>query len=184
MTRATVLVAAVACLGVSCATVGSIWQTADEERFKAGVRALASGDFAKAHGELRPVAERRAGNDTGQRALLILSAIELDPRNPNRRPEVGADLAATYMRLPDRAEWLDGVAQTLYLVGVELGTVEERVEQARQRALPRLPGPTVSARIRTVEQERDRLAKRVSTLEAELAEKERELQRIRKTIKP
>lgn len=185
MRRAMVLVAAAAYMTVGCATVRSVWQTPDEDRFEAGVRALAAGDYAKAHTELRWVAQHHANEDPGQRAVLILAAVELDPRNPARRPEVGADLAAAYLRLPDRDDWLDGIAQSLYLVGLELSGVEERIERAEaQRPLPKLPGPTVSARIRNVEQERDRLSKRVTALEAELAEKERELQRIRKTIKP
>lgn len=186
MIRATVLVAAAAYMTVGCATVRSVWQTPDEDRFKAGVRALAGGDYAKAHAELRWVAQHYANEDPGQRAMLILAAVELDARNPARRPEVGADLAATYLRLPDRDDWLDGIAQSLYLVGLELGTIEERMEraEAQQRILPKFPGPTVAARIKNVEQERDRLSKRVTALEAELAEKERELQRIRKTIKP
>ena len=70
------------------------------------------------------------------------------------------------------------------------GDAEDRVEKAeaaqanRPRELPKLPGPTVTARIKTVEQDRDRLAKRVTALEAQLADKDRELERIRKTIRP
>ena len=57
------------------------------------------------------------------------------------------------------------------------------VERANAR-LPSLPGPSVSARIRTAEQERDRLKTRVEALEQQLKEKEQELERIRKTIRP
>jgi prefoldin subunit 5 len=38
--------------------------------------------------------------------------------------------------------------------------------------------------MRAVEQERDRLARQVTALEEKLAEMDRELERIRKTIKP
>ena len=64
---------------------------------------------------------------------------------------------------------------------------EQKAERAVERAnarLPSLPGPSVSARIRTAEQERDRLKTRVEALEQQLKEKEQELERIRKTIRP
>lgn len=181
MKHATVL-AAVAFLLAGCATARSVWQSPDDDRFNAGVRSLANGDFAEAHAHLRWVAERFANQESGRRAVLILSALELDPRNPQRRPEIGSDLAATYLRLDHREDWLAGVAQTLYLVGLELGGVEQRIERAE--ALPKLPGPTVTARMKSLEQERDRLTRRVNALETELAEKTRELERIRKTVKP
>lgn len=180
--RHAMVLAAVAFLVAGCATARSVWRTPDEDRFNAGVRSLANGEFAQAHTDLRWVAERFANQESGRRAILVLSALELDPRNPQRRPEIGADLAAAYLRLKNREVWLDGVAHSLYLVGLELGSVEQRIERAE--ALPKLPGPTVTARIKNLEQERDRLARRVNALETELAEKTRELERIRKTIKP
>lgn len=186
MKRATLLVAAVACFSVSCGTFTSVWSANGEDRFTAGVRALARGDFAAARNDLTWVAQNYGLNKEGQRALLVLASLEMDPRNPARRIDAGAELAASYLRLEDTDEWLEPVAQTLYLVGLELGVAEQRVEEAalRERGLPTLPGPTVPARIRSVEQERDRLARRVTSLEAQLAEKDRELQRIQKTIKP
>jgi hypothetical protein len=184
MRRATLLVTAVACISVGCS---SLWRGGGDNRFDAGVRALVMGNYAGARSDLSWVAQNNQRTEEGQRALLILAALEMDPRNPNRRIDAGAELSASFLRLPTREEWLEPIAQTLYLVGIELGVAEQRVEQAeqqRKRELPKLPGPTVSARIKNIEQERDRLAKRVSTLEEQLAEKDRELQRIKKTIKP
>jgi hypothetical protein len=187
MRPATLLVAAAACAVASCATFKSHFVD-EQSRFQIGVHAFASGDYVTAARELNLLTEKRPYERDGQRALLVLSAMELDPRNSSRRPDIGADLAARFLKTPEGDEWLDVVAQTMYLLGLELGTTEERVEQAERRAeqktLPKLPGPTVTARIKSVEQERDRLAKRVTALEDQLAEKERELQRIRKTIKP
>ena len=186
MKRATLLVAAIACFSVSCGTFSSVWSSKAEDRFTAGVRALARGDFAAARTDLTWVAQHHGHQKEGQRALIVLAALEADPRNPTRRIDASAQLTGSYLRLPERDEWLEPVAQTLYLLGLELGVAEQKVEEAqqRERELPKLPGPTVSSRIKTVEQERDRLAKRVSSLESQLAEKERELQRIQKTIKP
>ncbi|MGQ0813761.1 MAG: hypothetical protein ACT4O1_04780 [Gemmatimonadota bacterium] len=181
MRRATVPVAALAFVVTSCATLTSVWRADHEQRFDAGVRAMTNGDYALAHQEMSWTAQHFGHKTEGQRAVLLLATMEMDPRNPGRRPEVGSDLAASYLRLPEQEDWASPMAQTLYLIGLELGA--ERAEAERQRELPRLPGPTVTARIRSVEQERDRLAKRVSALEEQLAEKDRELQRIRKTVR-
>jgi hypothetical protein len=147
------------------------------------VRALNDRNYEKAHADLAWVAQHYGHEKEGQRALVVLAALEMDPRNPGRRNEVGADVAASYLRLENRDGWLDPIAQTLYLLGLEMGNAEERTE-APQQPLPTLPGPTVNARIKAIEQERDRLAKRVTALEEQLAQKDRELERIRKTIKP
>ena len=186
MRRATLLMAAVACICVGCGTFASVRGDDPKDRFTAGVRSLAAGDFAAARSDLGWVAQHYPRAEEGQRALLVLVALEADPRNPSRRIDAGAELAASYLRLPEREDWLEPMAQTLYLIGLELGVAEQRVEEAeaKKRELPKLPGPTVSARIKNVEQDRDRLAKRVTALEAELAEKDRELERIKKTIKP
>jgi hypothetical protein len=186
MRRATLLMAAVACICVGCSTFASARGDDAEDRFNTGVRALAAGNFAAARSDLGWVAQHYSRQMEGQRALLVLAALEADPRNPTRRVEAGSELAASYLRLPERENWLEPMAQTLYLIGLELGAAEQRIEeaQAKKRELPKLPGPTVSARIKNVEQDRDRLAKRVTALEAELAEKDAELQRIKKTIKP
>lgn len=190
MMRATLLVATVAVVAVGCATLRSAVRPGENDRFDAGMRALANGDYATAQTELQWVAQHYSDKDEGQRALLILAAVQMDPRNPTQNTDAGADNVASFLRLPERDTWVDPVAQTLYLQAIELGTAEDRAEKAeeeaqkQQRELPKLPGPTVSARIKTVEQDRDRLAKRVSALEAQLADKDRELERIRKTIKP
>ncbi len=190
MRRATLLVAVSALVLVGCATFSSAFRSRGDERFKTGIQALSNGDYNTARTDLTWVAQHYASDDEGQRALLILAALEMDPRNPTRRTDVGADLAASFLRLPERDTWVDPVAQTLYLLDLELGAAEQRAEaaeaeqQRRQRELPKLPGPSVSARLRDVQAERDQLAKKVSTLEDQLADKERELERIRKTIKP
>jgi hypothetical protein len=186
MRRTTALVAAVACMMTSCATVASIWRSQSADRFDAGVRAMNAGNYSAAHGDLAWVAQHFQHEKEGQRALLLLAGLELDPRNPNRRPEVGADLAAGYRRLPDRAEWMDPLASTLYLLGTELGARDSTPTAPADRAveLPKLPGPTVNARIKAIEAERDRLEKRVAALEQQVAEKDREIERIKKTIKP
>ncbi|HUP89693.1 MAG TPA: hypothetical protein VM100_10090 [Longimicrobiales bacterium] len=172
----------------ACATVRSRTSGPDE-RFDAGMKALAVNDFKAAEQHFTWVAEHAATEAVGHRALLILSALQLDPRNSARRTENGSAMAARYLNATGRDTWADPVALTLYLLGSELGDAEDRADRAEAqtqlaRQLPKLPGPTVIARIRAVEQERDKLAKRVSSLEEQLAQSQRELERIRKTIKP
>lgn len=171
---------------MGCATLTAPLESRAEKRFDQGLEALAGGDYRLAHERLSWVVRHYGHEKYGHRAILTLAAMEMDPRNPTRRVPIGTDLAATYLRLPDKASWTRPVAQTLYLLGLELGAVEERVERAEREAsrLPALPGPSVSARIKTIEQERDRLARRIDVLEKQLSEKDQELQRIRKTIRP
>jgi hypothetical protein len=180
---------ALTCLLVGCATLKAPFESRAEERFEHALEALGRGDYRTAHEGLSWVVQYHSKEELGQQATLILAALELDPRNPGRRIGVGTDVAATYLREADEPDWTQPIAQTLYLLGLELGAAEERAEKAEREAeravsrLPALPGPSVSARIRTVEQERDRLGRRVETLEKQLAEKDQELQRIKKTIR-
>jgi hypothetical protein len=179
----------IAGLLVSCATLKAPFESSAEERFDQGLEALARGEYPVAYGHLSWVAEHHSHEKYGQQALLALAAMELDPRNQSRRIEVGADMAANYLRLPEKPLWTQPVAQTLYLLSLELGAAEERAERAERQAervaekLPNLPGPSVTAKLRTTEQERERLARRVDALEKQLQEKEQELERIKKTIR-
>lgn len=186
MTRAVLMTALGVALVAGCATLKPSHRSEYDVRFDSGVKALSAGDFATAERELAWVSEHAAAEPVGQRALLIYAAAQMDPRNPNRKTEAGSQLAGRFLRLPERDAWVDPVAQTLYLMGLELSEAEDRAQQQQAqpvRELPKLPGPTVTARIKTIEQERDRLAKRVATLEDQLAQSQRELERIKKTIK-
>jgi hypothetical protein len=196
--RYTALAASLVVLAISaCATVGSVFDGDREKRYNAGMTALKTGDYAAASEHLNWVAEHHAGDAMGQQALLMVAALEMDPRNPNRRLPLGSDLTGSYLKLERTPAWTTPVAETLYLLAVELGAAEDRVaqaeadkEQAENRL--RLPenSPTMTSRLRTVSDERDKLAKKVEALEAQvadrekkLAEKDKELERIRKTLK-
>jgi outer membrane protein assembly factor BamD (BamD/ComL family) len=192
MTRAAIFAAVGVTTITACATLRPSKPSDNDLRFNNGVKALNSGDFATAESTLNTIVQAGTTEQLNQRALLVLAAAQMDPRNPNRKIESGAQLAARFLLLPERDLWVDPIAQTLYLLGLELSQAEQRADraeqqaeqaQAKQRELPKLTGPTVSARIKAVEQERDRLAKRVSSLEEQLAQSQRELERIKKTIK-
>lgn len=190
MKRGSMWAAAVAGLLVGCASLKAPLESRGEKRFDESLAALARGDYRTAHEGLTWVAQNNPDDEEGRQALLVLAALELDPRNPERRVANGTDVAASYLGLQEKPVWTNPVAQTMYLLGLELGAAEERVEKAEREAeraaarLPSLPGPSVSARIRTLDQERERLSKRVEALEKQLQEKEQELERIKKTIRP
>lgn len=198
MTKNIIAVGAFALLAAACATFNPFFETRGESRFERGMQALERGDYPQASQDLGWVATNHADEPIGRQALLAVSALEMDPRNPKRRLALGADLTQAYLLNRGSEEWTLPVARTLHLLALELGAAEERVaaaEAEKQRAEARassltLPGPTVPARMKAIQDERDRLQRRVNQLEQQLqtteknlAEKDRELERIRKTIK-
>ena len=78
----------------------------------------------------------------GQRAVLALAAASLDPRNPNRRIDMGATYAARYLNDNTKAAWTEPVGETLYLMALELGATERARRRSRTR---RTRGPKPSA---------------------------------------
>lgn len=196
--RYNALAASLVVLAISaCATVGSVFDGERERHYNAGVIALKAGDYDAASEHLALVAERDAGDALGQQALLMVAALEMDPRNPKRRLPLGSDLTGSYLKLERTPAWTTPVAETLYLLAIELGAAENRAAQAaadKEEAENRLKlpenSPTMTSRLRGLGEERDRLAKKVEQLEVQLAdrdkklaEKDKELERIRKTLK-
>jgi hypothetical protein len=202
--RFTAVAAGIFALALSaCGTFNAVFHSNRNDRFESGMAAVRRGDFAQANTDLNWVADHHPNDEIGRRALLIMAALELDPRNPRRGLARGADLAGAYLKSDQNERWTEPVAQSLYLLALELGAAEERVAQAQadrlaaehranEGSLPRFPEPSrsVPARLHAVEDERDKLAKRVQTLEEQiadrdkkLAEKDKELDRIKKTIR-
>jgi hypothetical protein len=207
MTRRLLLPVLVAGAMTGCATLRAVTDrgpTESEQRLEQGLTALKAGEYESAYEHLLWVAGNHEAEAVGRQALLALTAAELDPRNPNRRLGVAAGLAARYLRGEAPGGWTEPVAESIYLIALELGALEERVAQAEAerlaaerrartggsaqasppRALPTLPGRTVPDRIRDVEAERDRLRQRVTQLETRLARSEQELERVRRTLRP
>lgn len=166
-----------------------------ETRFELGLAALTEGDLARAQEHLYWVYNHHAESPVGRRALLVLVAAEMDPRNPARRLWAAADMSARLLSQSGPPEWAEPIAETMYLLALELGANEERIARAEAQrdsaqALPELPGPSVLAQVQALRTERDSLRRRAQALEAavaarekELKEKEQELERIRKTLK-
>ncbi len=195
MNRTPLFVTLLAAGTAGCSLLGFGGGRSPEERLQLGVTALANRDLAGAMGHLQWVSANQWNKSIGRRAQLVAAAAELDPRNPERRLWAGADMAAKLLSPPLLEPWMEPVAETLYLLSLELGANEERIARAEAernsaQALPQLPGPSFVVQVQTLREERDILRRRVQTLEQsiaakdkELKEKEQELERIRKTLK-
>jgi outer membrane protein assembly factor BamD (BamD/ComL family) len=155
-----------------------------EEQLRLGISALERGDFATATSTLQAIADQSPNSAAGRHALLALVAAAMDPRNPNRAEAASAGLAARYLGLTQDPDWTKPVAEALYLLALDQGATDSaRVEaetdaqkaraetrrvlnQARAGTLPSLPGgPSAGSRLKSLEQERDKLAARVKQLE-------------------
>jgi hypothetical protein len=194
MTRSALLAAFLGIVaGCSLISVGG---TPDPEvRLDSGLAALARHDWAAAYENLRWVYENHGAQPVGQHALLALTAAELDPRNPDRRLWASAEMAAHFLALREVPAWQHPVAETMYLLSLELGANEERIarieaERDSALALPKLPGPSFLAKMNDVTAERDSLRTRIDALqrtlaqrEATLKERDQELDRIRRTLR-
>ncbi len=173
------------------------------QRFVAALAALDSGHYAPATQALSALSQEYGEQAVGRQALLAAAAAAVDPRNPQRQLDEGAALLGRYLRESRPDDWVQPLAQSLYLLSTELGGAAERAQQAdaaaralaradeSQRALPHLPGAPVTARIDDLAHERDRLAAQVKELETtsaglqrQLADTVQELKRVRRTLRP
>lgn len=91
------------------------------EHLTTGLVALESADYNIAYDNLLEVRSVCGDSPLGQQALLVLAAAELDPRNPERQIELAAEFAAHYLGLPNRAAWAQPLAESLYLMSMEIG---------------------------------------------------------------
>lgn len=202
MKRAAVCIALLSAGIAGCAALRPEQENGAESDLERGLSALAAQDFATARTVLDRVYRLHWQERLGQSALLALTAAEIDPRNNERRLSVASDLAARYLNVPGTMQWTVPVAESLYLLAIELGAQEDSLQQAqadrrqaeaearRLRTLPRSQRESVPTRIRRLENERNEVQRRLRDTEQRLAAREKELrdaqqelERIRKTIK-
>jgi hypothetical protein len=149
-------------LAAGCALAAPSREPAPADAIAQSLQALDSGNVVQA--------ARRADLSTpdstrdGRRLLLLQTLLSLDPRNPAREPETGAELAARYIAgARDRDDAALGMF--LYAVAVDLGATPDT-----SAGMPRMP-------IRS-------LAGRLQELERAIARLRTELARIQETLKP
>lgn len=87
----------------------------------AGALALRRAEFEAARERLVSVRRLCGEARLGRQALLLLSALELDPRNPGGDPGLAAAYAASYLARPETFPWTRPVAEQLYLQALRLG---------------------------------------------------------------
>lgn len=173
-----------------------------EQQLERGLMELRRGKYEPALEALTHLVAEHPDTRGGQRARVVLTAAHLDPRNPARDLDAGATRAAGLVLLTGIPDWQRPVSETLYLLSVELGGqvdtaairlpgAEADAERARAGPLPALPGATVPARLAEGAREEDQLRERIAALEQQLADRGRELakvreelERIRRTIRP
>jgi hypothetical protein len=107
-----------------------------ERRLQRGLSALDAGLYTEAFDDLAWVYTRCAGFTASHQALAALAGLELDPRNPVGRPEVGMGLLADLILGPATPPHLLPLVETTYLLGLGLGAppVPDTVVEARQPA--------------------------------------------------
>jgi hypothetical protein len=173
-----------------------------------GTVLLASGAFGSAETVLRQIASSCESGADGRRAILLLAALRLDPRNPAAHPDSAAAYATSYLALSDHEPSERPLAESLYLMALDRGAVPgprpavpggvatrfsdcdaPEPPVLAPLALPTLgrePMVTIEARLRA---QRDTLATRAAqlgdrneALEQRVRELEAELQRIRRLL--
>lgn len=201
MTRAALLLLLSMAGATGCAAIASIRGEDPRVQLAAGAAALEAQEYLRARGLLEPLFYGGPEGLIGQQALLLLLAGELDNRNPSRRLWAAADLATRFLTSEPADPWLVPLAETFYLLSMELGAAEERIARAEtaaataeQRARASLPASTqesVPARLGRVTTERDQarrqladVQQQLTTRERELRETRAELERIKRTIRP
>lgn len=97
-------------------------EAARERTFAAGLRALDASSFADAGERLATVAAICPVDRLGRRAMLLLAAAEIDPRNAESRPSVAAQLAAFQLVRPSEQEaWVSPLAGEIYTLALDYG---------------------------------------------------------------
>jgi hypothetical protein len=183
-----------------CAAVAAIRGDSPREQLAQGAAAVEAQEYLRARGLLEPLFYERPHDAIGQQALLVLLAAELDNRNPDRRLWAAADMAGRLLNVPAAEPWTVPLAETYYLIAMELGAAEERVAraesarasaEARARSLPATTQESVPARVSRITAERDQARRQAEQLQQQLAARDRdlretraELERIKRTIRP
>lgn len=179
----------------ACATTrgGSNGGFADD--LLTSTRALEAGDYREATIRLGWLAGDCQAGPHGRRAVLLLASTALDPRNPEASPDEGARLAAAFLGLPGASAGDRAVAETLYLLALDLGAgipasagddggespaglprVAPRFDHCGRPVaarpdtmVPVLPDTALATQLRQARARRDSLEARLTELEAELA---------------
>ncbi|MGH7477342.1 MAG: hypothetical protein ACRELD_13805 [Longimicrobiales bacterium] len=170
--RGVAVVVAMVALAAGCATFRTEARPSPESELERGVVLLRQADYRGAYEVLAELFVERHAEPVGRRALLLLAAAELDPRNAERRMEVGTELLSRHLQVEGWQTWQQPVLESMYLMALELSTaqielaraqVEAQVTEAQIREALGADEPTASPTPVTL---RDENARRLPTLPA------------------
>lgn len=116
------MASAAGALVVGCAFLSPRAEEAPRDsRLEIAAALVEAGAYPRAEAVLRMLASRCENGEDGRRALLLLSSLQLDPRNEAGVPDSAALMAARYLSLPDATPAERPVAESLYVLALELG---------------------------------------------------------------
>lgn len=188
-------------IAFGCSWMGGRAGPSSTSPYENGLSLLAEGDFEGADEAFRESAASCESGREGRRAILFLSLLELDPRNPNAHPDSAALMAMRFLFLPlsPPAEALQ--AEGLYVAALDRGAdpglrpdpespgfairferCGEPVPSGEEPPLPVLDRPT-SSLLQRLDAERSSLTARNEALQRTVEELQAELERIRGLMK-
>ena len=188
-------------LALGCSWMGGKAGPPPTSPYQDGLLLLAEGDFEGANEAFRESAASCESGREGRRAILFLSFLELDPRNPNAHPDSAALMAMRFLFLPisPPAEALQ--AEGLYVAALDRGAdpglrpdpnapgfairferCGEPAPSGEEPPLPVLDRPTSSV-LQNLAAERTALSARNEALQRTVEELQEELERIRGLMK-
>jgi hypothetical protein len=186
--RVPALLLATLCL-TGCSALFQSRPPTPEEVAERALAALARDDHQAAIPDLEWVHTHFPDRPIARDAMLAHAAAELDPANPDRRPDVGTDLLGELRLQEDGPPWLP-VTHALHRVALELRATRERADQAetardRARQAARLAaerGRLAAGEAGRARQEAESLQNRVASLERQLAQSRREAEAMRREV--
>jgi hypothetical protein len=180
-----------------CSWMGTGRDPTASSPYQEGVLALAEGHFDAADRAFRESASACESGREGRRALLFLSLLALDPRNPGASPDSAALMATRFLQLPYPRPDEVLEAEGLYVAALDRGADPElrpdpgnsklalRFERCGElfppmdaRPLPALERPTAGV-LQSLDAERRALEAQNETLQRTVEELQAELERIR-----
>lgn len=171
----------------ACGVTRGVPVITPEERLNFGLAAWRVGNLDLATMELSQLATDPATAELGGRAQLLLAALELDPRNASQAPANGAALLAELLGRPSVSNSTRSLGEVLYLLARDLGAAAPRDTSL----LPRLPGIPLATQLDGLRQERDEQQLEITRLQQDLKARDgeidkltKELERIRKALRP
>lgn len=106
---------------LGCASSRGAETPGPEEAFREGLAALDSARADRARGSLEEVRDACGTSPLAQQAVLVEAAAALRGQPNERDPTRAAELAAAFLRQPRPPAWGVPVAESLYLMALELG---------------------------------------------------------------